>query len=185
MVTSDVKSIIEEVERLLAEEELSDRTELAIQELLNVVEALCADKKLLADEVERLRKHLEQKKKAKNSSNGKKDDQDSPGDDDSANSDHSSEKRGSRAKSLRQTTDARSKISPSTTRLNVQSIPARCLPMPCDFKMKSWSFRISKSSPRILNSNGTFSTQRRNSSTTEDRFRSIATMATSARVCEL
>ena len=32
--------------------------------------------------------------------------------------------------------------------------------MPCEFKMKSWSFRISKSSPRILNSNGTFTTRR-------------------------
>ena len=64
MIASDVKSIIEKVEQLLAEEELSERTELAIQELLNVVEALCADKKSLADEVERLRKQLEQKKKS-------------------------------------------------------------------------------------------------------------------------
>ena len=54
--------IIEKVERLLAEEELSDRTELAIQELLNVVEALCADKKSLVDEVARLRKKLKQKR---------------------------------------------------------------------------------------------------------------------------
>ncbi len=88
MGTSDVKAIIEKVERLLAEEELSDRTELAIQELLNVVEALCADKKSLADEVERLRKQLEQKKKAKNKKNGNKDDQDAPGDDVSDNTDH-------------------------------------------------------------------------------------------------
>ena len=93
MVTSDVKLIVEKVERLLAEEELSGRTELAIQELLNVVEALCADKKSLADEVERLRKQLKQKKKAKNTNNGNRDDQDPPADDDSANSDHSSEKR--------------------------------------------------------------------------------------------
>jgi hypothetical protein len=92
MGTSDVKSIIEKVERLLAEEELSEKTELAIQELLNVVEALCADKQSLADEVKRLRKQLEQKKKAKNKNNGNKDDQNSPGEDDSANSDHSSEK---------------------------------------------------------------------------------------------
>jgi predicted KAP-like P-loop ATPase len=62
MGTSDVKSIIEKVERLLAEEELSDRTELAIQDLLNVVEALSADKKSLVDEVERLRKQIEAKK---------------------------------------------------------------------------------------------------------------------------
>ena len=66
MGTSDVKAIIEKVEQLLAEEELSDKIELAIQELLNVVEALSADKKSLVDEVERLRKQLEQKKKAKN-----------------------------------------------------------------------------------------------------------------------
>ena len=38
MGTSDVKSIIEKIERLLSEEELSEKTELAIQELLNVVE---------------------------------------------------------------------------------------------------------------------------------------------------
>ena len=93
MIASDVKSIIEKVEQLLAEEELSERTELAIQELLNVVEALCADKKSLADEVERLRKQLEAKKKAKNTSNRNKEDRDTPGDDDSANSNHSSEKR--------------------------------------------------------------------------------------------
>ena len=68
MGTSDVKAIIEKVEQLLAEEELSDKIELAIQELLNVVEALSADKKSLVDEVERLRKQLEQKKKAKNTS---------------------------------------------------------------------------------------------------------------------
>ena len=91
MGTSDVISIIEKVERILAEEELSEKTELAIQELLNVVEALCADKQSLADEVERLRKQLEQKKKAQN--NGNKGDQNSPGEGDNAHSDHSSEKR--------------------------------------------------------------------------------------------
>ena len=93
MIASDVKSIIEKVEQLLAEAELSERTEFVIQELLNVVEALCADKKSLADEVERLRKQLEAKKKAKNTSNRNKEDRDTPGDDDSANSNHSSEKR--------------------------------------------------------------------------------------------
>ena len=91
MGTSDVKAIIEKVEQLLAEEELSDKIELAIQELLNVVEALSADKKSLVDEVERLRKQLEQKKKAKNTSNSNKDDQGPAGDDDRGNSDHSSE----------------------------------------------------------------------------------------------
>jgi hypothetical protein len=93
MGTSDVKAIVEQVEQLLAEEELSERTELAIHKLLNVVEALSADKKSLADEVERLRKQLEQKKKAKNTNNSSKDAQDPSGDDDSRNSDRSSEKR--------------------------------------------------------------------------------------------
>ena len=93
MGTSDVKAIIEQVEQLLAEEEMSERTELAVHKLLNVVEALSADKKSLADEVERLRKQLELKKKAKNTSNRKKDDLDIPGDDDNDNSDHSSENR--------------------------------------------------------------------------------------------
>ncbi len=91
MGTPDVKALVEKVERLLAEEELSDKTELAIQELLNVVEALSTDKKSLIDEVERLRKQLEAKKKPKTTSS--EDDKDTPSDDDSANSDHSSEKR--------------------------------------------------------------------------------------------
>ena len=91
MGTSDVKAIIEQVEQLLSEEELSERTECAIHKLLNVVEALSADKKSLADEVERLRKQLEQKKKAKNTRS--KDDKDTASDEDSTSSDHSSEKR--------------------------------------------------------------------------------------------
>jgi hypothetical protein len=91
MGTSDVKVIIEQVEQLLAQEELTERAELAIHKLLNVVEALSADKKSLADEVERLRKQLELKKKSKTT--GSKDDKNTPRDDDNANSDHSSEKR--------------------------------------------------------------------------------------------
>ena len=91
MGTSDVKAIIEQVEQLLAEEELSKRAEFAIHKLLNVVEALSADKKSLADEGERLRKQLEQKKKSKTTSS--KDDNDTPSDHDSTSSDHSSEKR--------------------------------------------------------------------------------------------
>ena len=62
--------------------------EAAIQKLLNVVEALSSDKKSLADEVERLRKQLEQKKKDKTTRGGKGDDQQQQSD-----SDHSSEKR--------------------------------------------------------------------------------------------
>ena len=92
MDTSGVKSVIEEVERLLAEEELSERTELAIEKLLDVVETLCSDKNSLADEVERLRKQLDQKKKAKNTSNRNQDGQDTPAEDERASSDHSSEK---------------------------------------------------------------------------------------------
>lgn len=87
MGISDVQAIIERVDQLLAEEELSERVEAAIHKLLNVVEALSADKKALADEVERLRKQLEQKKKAKTTSNGDKDDNQD------TNSHHSSEKR--------------------------------------------------------------------------------------------
>ena len=107
MGTSDVKAIIEKVEQLLAEEELSDKIELAIQELLNVVEALSADKKSLVDEVERLRKQLEQKKKAKNTSNSNKDGQGPAGDDDRGNADHSSEKR-RKSKKNRKANDRRS-----------------------------------------------------------------------------
>ena len=88
MGTPDVQAIIEHVEQLLAGQELSDRVEAAIQKLLNVVEALSADKKSLADEVERLRKQLEQKKKSKTTGNKDKDDQS-----DNQDSDHSSEKR--------------------------------------------------------------------------------------------
>ena len=39
MGTSDIQAIIAQVEKLLAEEELSERVEAAIQKLLNVVEA--------------------------------------------------------------------------------------------------------------------------------------------------
>jgi hypothetical protein len=88
MGTADVRTIIEQVEQLLAEEELSPRVEAAIQKLLNVVEGLSLDKKSLADEVERLRKQVEQKKRAKTTAGSNQDD---PADD--QKSDHSSEKR--------------------------------------------------------------------------------------------
>ncbi len=91
MGTSDVRAIIEQVEQLLAAEELSERTEFAIHQLLNVVEALSTDKKSLVEEVERLRKQLDLKKQAKTTRS--KDDKDTPSDDDSASSNHSSEKR--------------------------------------------------------------------------------------------
>ena len=104
MVTSDVRAIIEQVEQLLAEEELSARVELAIHKLLNVVEALCTDKQSLAGEVERLRKKLEQKKKSKTTSN--KDGGDKDGHDDSK-SDHSSEGRRKRDKPKPKSVDDR------------------------------------------------------------------------------
>ena len=111
--TSDVKAIIEKVEQLLAEEKLSDKIELAIQKLLNVIEALSADKKSLVDEVARLRKQLEQKKKAKNKSNSNKDGQGPAGDDDRGNSDHSSEKR-RKSKKNRKVNDRRAFQDPTS-----------------------------------------------------------------------
>jgi hypothetical protein len=86
MSTLDVKSILAEVEELLAKAgELPAVVEQAIGQLLNVVEALSSDKKALSDEVERLRKQLEQKKKAKTTA--KSDDEG----DQQSDSDHSSE----------------------------------------------------------------------------------------------
>jgi hypothetical protein len=106
MGTSDVQAIMEQVEQLLAEEEISERVEVAIQKLLNVVEALSADRTSLADEVERLRKQLEQKKKAKTD----KTNRDSDDDNQKTNSDHSSEKRRRklRKKKLQKAKDRRS-----------------------------------------------------------------------------
>ncbi len=107
MDRSDVQAIIEQVEQLLAEQELSEPVEKAIQKLLNIVEALSADKKSLAEEVGRLRKQLEQKKKAKTNSSSDKDDQ---ADKQDSNSDHSSEKRRRklRKKKLQKAKDRRS-----------------------------------------------------------------------------
>jgi hypothetical protein len=86
MSTLDAKAILAQAEELLAKAgELPAFAEQAVGQLLNVVEALCADKKALAAEVERLRKQLEQKKKAKTTA--KSDDQG----DQKSDSDHSSE----------------------------------------------------------------------------------------------
>ena len=90
MSESDVRSIVEQVERLLREAgELPEQAALAIEKLLNVVEALSADRQTLADEVKRLRKQLDEKKKSKTTvkPDDKQDD-----DDQQSNSDHSSEK---------------------------------------------------------------------------------------------
>ena len=86
MSTSDVESILAHVEELLAKAgELPTVVEQAVGQLLNVVEALSSDKNALADEVERLRKQLEQKKKGKTTA--KSDDND----DQESESDYSSE----------------------------------------------------------------------------------------------
>ncbi len=88
MSTSDVQSILKQVEEQLAKAgELPAVVEQAVGQLLNVVEALSSDNKALVDEVERLRKQLEQKKKAKTTADTNDED------DQKSNSDHSSEKR--------------------------------------------------------------------------------------------
>lgn len=104
MGLSDLQTIIEQVEQLLAEQELSERVETAIQKLLNAVEALSADKQALADEVDRLRKQLEQKKRAKTTAGSESGDPAG-----SQQSNHSSEKRRRklRQKKLRQRQDRR------------------------------------------------------------------------------
>lgn len=89
MGTCDVQAVIAEVELLLNEEELTDHIELAIEKLLNVVETLSADKKALADEVDRICKMLDEKNK-KTTANPE--DQ-ADGDDQESDSNHSSEKR--------------------------------------------------------------------------------------------
>jgi hypothetical protein len=92
MSTAELQAIIQRVEELLAAEELSEPVETAIGLLLNVVEALHGDKQSLADEVQRLRKLVEQKKKDKTTkSDGDGDNQ--KDENQKPDSDHSSEKR--------------------------------------------------------------------------------------------
>ena len=81
----NVPTMIAQVETLLAQQERSPQVEAAIELLLNAVEALNTDKQLLAEEIARLRKQLEQKKRAKTTSPGAGDP--SP----KADSNHSSE----------------------------------------------------------------------------------------------
>jgi len=102
----DVESILKQVEALLARAgALPVEAEEAVEKLLNVVEALSADKNELAEEVRRLRKQLEQKKKDKTTANPKQSgDQAS-----SQGANHSSEKqRRKRDKKRRATRDRRS-----------------------------------------------------------------------------
>ena len=83
MSLSSVEEILREIEGLLAlAGDLPPEAELAVEKLLNVVEALCSDRQLLAAEVQRLKKQLEKKKKDKTTGKGSQ-----PG------SDHSSEKK--------------------------------------------------------------------------------------------
>lgn len=102
----DVETILKQVEALLAGAgELPVEAEQAVGKLLNVVEALSADRKELSKEVERLRQQLEQKKKPKTT--GQANQPDTPKN--SNNSDHSSEKRRrQRQKSTRPAQDRRS-----------------------------------------------------------------------------
>ena len=100
----NIKSILKQVEALLAKAgELPTEAEEAVETLLNVVEALNADKKELVEEVERLRQDLEKKKKAKTTSQQNQDDN-KPKDD----SNHSSEKQRKGDKKKRPARDRRS-----------------------------------------------------------------------------
>ena len=89
MSVVDVESVLAQVDELLAKAgDLPEEAALAVEKLLNVVEALCSDRKKFVEEVQRLREQLEQKKKGKNSKNNR--DDDAPTQD---SSDHSSEER--------------------------------------------------------------------------------------------
>jgi hypothetical protein len=86
----NVEEVLKQVERLLAVAgSLPAEAELAVEKLLNMVEALCSDRKELADEIERLRKQLDKKKKSKTTGDSKQDNDPSSRND----SDHSSDKR--------------------------------------------------------------------------------------------
>jgi len=85
MSRSSTQELLQEIDRLLASAgDLPPEAELAVEKLLNVVEALCSDNQSLADEVQRLKQQLDQKKKGKTTNKG---------DGSKPNSNHSSEKR--------------------------------------------------------------------------------------------
>jgi hypothetical protein len=70
----DVEEVLKQVEHLLAVAgSLPAEAELAVEKLLNTVEALCSDRKELADEIERLRKQLDKKKKLKTTGDSQQD----------------------------------------------------------------------------------------------------------------
>jgi len=86
----DVEEVLKQVEHLLAvTESLPAEAELAIDKLLNMVEALCSDRTELADEIGRLQKQLDKKKKTKTTGDSKQDNDPSSQND----SNHSSDKR--------------------------------------------------------------------------------------------
>ena len=86
----DVQTILKQVEELLTQAgPLPAEAELAVGRLLNVVETLSADRRELVQEVERLRRQLELKKKPKTTDSTDEDDDHNSKND----SDHSSEKR--------------------------------------------------------------------------------------------
>lgn len=103
----DVIEVLKQVEELLAKAgDLSHEAQTAVEKLLNVVEALSADKNELASEVQRLRKQLDQKKRAKTTAEGLQDGDPTPP---TGSSDHSSEKhRRKRSKKRRSQRDRRS-----------------------------------------------------------------------------
>lgn len=73
MKLREVEQILKDVEELLGSGlELPNAFELAVRKLLNLVEALCSDKQELMNEVERLRKQLDDKKRGKTTSGGDK-----------------------------------------------------------------------------------------------------------------
>ncbi len=84
MAPSEVQSVLSRIDQHLAGVGTLDPVvEQAVEELLNVVEALSSDKQSLFDEVQRLKAQLQQKKKGKTTDNS---------DGSKSNSDHSSEK---------------------------------------------------------------------------------------------
>ena len=105
MSVVDIQTILKQVEELLARAgELPTEAEQAVGKLLNVVEALSADNRELANEVERLRQQLEQKKKSKTTGGASQDDNQTT----KSDSDYSSEKRRQRDKKASNTHDRRS-----------------------------------------------------------------------------
>jgi len=105
MIRVDVKTILKQVEQLLAAAgTLPTEVEQAVEKLLNVVESLCADRQSLTDEVERLRLQLDKKKKAKTTSGQDQNDDQHHQD----NSNHSSENRRKRDRKKRSARDRRS-----------------------------------------------------------------------------